>query len=384
MKFRPSLNRLAGIALWAAVARIGAGSVDTVFDDIPYVSAGFLDSLFGAKESWRPQTRQLQLRDREGREWIFTQDNPFVSIGGEMFNLTYPLHREAERCYLPRPPLLRLLRVRFGIDLHSPSTPRKKTDSAAELKTDEKLLPAPDSAPNPVKRGPSVIIVDAGHGGSDRGAVVKDVEEGVVNLAVAKELKKALEDLGYKALLTRTEDEFKTLEERPKFASDSGGEVFVSLHCNSLAGPINRHKNVTGSTVYILREGESEEDKALARRENQAILEESGKSGKTEIAPVDWILMEHQLNLYSKQSESLAEIIVKDFEGFDIPKYSTGAHQAGFFVLVGAYMPAVLFEMGFLTNDHDRRILSSPSGQKGIAKRMAKAVDRFKKLKNLP
>ena len=115
------------------------------------------------------------------------------------------------------------------------------------------------------------------------------------------------------------------------------------------------------------------------RRENQAIQEESGKSGKDEIAPVDWILLEHQLNLYSKQSESLAESIVKNFDGFDVPKYSTGARQAGFFVLVGAYMPAVLFEMGFLTHPQDRRILGSKSGQREIARRMAAAIDRFQR-----
>ena len=121
------------------------------------------------------------------------------------------------------------------------------------------------------------------------------------------------------------------------------------------------------------------EDKALARRENQAIQVESGKSGKNEIAPVDWILLEHQLNLYGKQSESLAGSIIKGFDGFGVPKYSTGARQAGFFVLVGAYMPAVLFEMGFLTNPKDRRILVSKSGQREIARRMAMSIDQFQR-----
>ena len=235
-------------------------------------------------------------------------------------------------------------------------------------------LPVPST-----RLGGGTIIVDAGHGGHDRGATVKGVEEAVVTLAVAKELKKELRSLGYKVKLTREEDEYKTLAERPKFASDQGGDVFVSLHCNSLPNSSRDKQDITGYTVYILREGESEEDKALARRENQAIQEESGKSGKNEIAPVDWILLEHQLNLYSKQSELFTESIVKEFDGFGIPKYSKGARQAGFFVLVGAYMPAVLFEMGFLTNNEDRRILASKSGQREIARRMAGAIDRFRR-----
>jgi N-acetylmuramoyl-L-alanine amidase len=183
--------------------------------------------------------------------------------------------------------------------------------------------------------------------------------------------------MGYKALMTREDDQYITLQDRPKFASEKGGDLFISLHCNSIGGSMKRKKTVTGFIAYILREGESEEDKALARRENEAISEE-GKS-KGEISPVEWILLEHQLNLYSKESESFVEHIIREFGNFQIGKYSTGASQAGFYVLVGAYMPAVLFEMGYLTNDEDRRILSSEKGQKQIAERLGKSIDAYRK-----
>ena len=94
---------------------------------------------------------------------------------------------------------------------------------------------------------------------------------------------------------------------------------------------------------------------------------------------MEWILLEHQLNLYSKESEGFVEHIIKEFGGFQIGKYATGASQAGFYVLVGAYMPAVLFEMGYLTHEDDRRTLSSEKGQKQIAERMAKAVEAYRK-----
>src|SRR5690606_32998992 len=151
-------------------------------------------------------------------------------------------------------------------------------------------------------------------------------------------------------------------------------------HCNAIDGSPKRKKSVSGFIAYILREGESEEDKALARRENQAISEESGKNGKGEISPVEWILLEHQLNIYSKESEGFAEQIVKEFGGFEIGKYSTGAGQAGFFVLVGAYMPAVLFEMGFLTNDRDRSTLNSEKGRKHISRRLANAIHKYRQI----
>lgn len=235
------------------------------------------------------------------------------------------------------------------------------------------------AAPKPEKTagGIGTIIIDPGHGGKDQGAQVAGVNEAKVTLAVGLLLKERLVKLGYKALLTRETDEYVSLDERPKFASSKGGDLFVSLHCNSIAGSPKRKKVVSGHVAYILREGESEEDKALARRENQAISEENAKGGKGEISPVEWILLEHQLNLYSKESEAFAEHVIKEFGGFDIPKYGTGAGQAGFYVLVGAYMPAILFEMGFLTNDKDRRLLASPKGQRQIAEKLGQAIHKY-------
>lgn len=224
----------------------------------------------------------------------------------------------------------------------------------------------------------ATVIIDPGHGGKDQGAMVAGVNEAQVTLAVAKELKAALTRLGYRALMTRESDTFISLPDRPKFASEKGGDLFISLHCNSIGGAPKHKQQVSGFTAYILREGESEEDKALARRENEAIGAEGGKS-KAEISPVEWILLEHQLNLYAKESESFAADLIGAFEGNGIPKYQTGASQAGFYVLVGAYMPAVLFEMGFLTNDQDRRVLASEKGRRQIAERLAKAIDQYRK-----
>ncbi|MFC1586629.1 N-acetylmuramoyl-L-alanine amidase [Fibrobacterota bacterium] len=112
-------------------------------------------------------------------------------------------------------------------------------------------------------------------------------------------------------------------------------------------------------------------------RPDQALKETKNKQSKAEISPVEWILLEHELNLYSHQSEDFAEKIVKAFKGGEIKKHRTGAHQAGFFVLVGSFMPAVLFEMGFITNQKDRKYMSSTKGQKDIASRLSKAIADF-------
>lgn len=235
----------------------------------------------------------------------------------------------------------------------------------------------PAAKPDKVAGGKGTIIIDPGHGGRDQGAMVGGVNEAQVTLAVGQELKAILSKLGYKALLTRESDEFVSLDERPKFASSKGGDLFISLHCNSIAGSVKRKKMVSGHVAYILREGESEEDKALARRENQAISEEGGKGSKGEISPVEWILLEHQLNLYSKESEAFTLQLLRELDGFPIQKYGTGAGQAGFYVLVGAYMPAILFEMGFLTHDKDRRLLASTKGQKQLAEKLSQAIHKY-------
>lgn len=281
----------------------------------------------------------------------------------------------------------------YQITVRKRSEKREREKAAAEVAANGSLVTAngafgtpaasedkEKAKENPRDKGPksATIIIDPGHGGKDQGAMVGGVNEAQVTLAVARELKSVLTKMGYKALLTREEDKFISLQDRPKFASDKGGDLFISLHCNAIGGSPKRKKTVTGFIAYILREGESEEDKALARRENEAISGESGKT-RAEISPVEWILLEHQLNLYSKESEGFVEHIIREFGNFQIGKYATGASQAGFYVLVGAFMPAVLFEMGYLTHDEDRRTLASEKGQKQIAERLAKAIDKYRR-----
>jgi len=242
-----------------------------------------------------------------------------------------------------------------------------------QSKNIQKLEAQADTKPKTQK----VIVIDPGHGGKDPGASVKNIQEKAVTLYVAKLLQAELKKRNYKVLLTREKDDYISLKDRPAFAAKKGGDLFISLHCNAVGGTPKKQKSVSGFVAYILRAGQSKEDKALARRENQAIKESTQQSNKDLISPVDWILLEHELNLYSHQSEKFAEKIVKQFEGGHLQKHRTGAHQAGFFVLVGAFMPAVLFEMGFITHPDDRRYLSSKKGQKEIARRLANAIDDY-------
>jgi N-acetylmuramoyl-L-alanine amidase len=221
------------------------------------------------------------------------------------------------------------------------------------------------------------IVLDPGHGGKDPGAIgYHSLKEKDVVLSVGLKLKKKLEEKGFTVKMTRGSDEFIELAKRPKMASDWGGDLFISLHCNAVEGK-ERQQKTDGFKFYILRASGDEEDKAIARRENQAIALESGKKGKTEISPAEWIILDNQLALYAEKGALLAGYLVESFDGGSIRKMHKGAGQAGFMVLVGAYMPAVLAELGFITHPSDAAYMSTEKGQNEIAENLAKAIVNF-------
>lgn len=232
----------------------------------------------------------------------------------------------------------------------------------------------------PAKKQIKTIVIDPGHGGKDPGAVWKNAMEKDVVLAVGIKLRDKLRKAGFNAKMTRDDDNFIELQDRPAMASKWKGDLFVSLHCNAVEGE-DRRKKTDGFRVYILREAESEEDKAIARRENKA-AELSSNKRKSEISPVEWILLENQLNQFTKESERLAASIVETYGTGPIRKLGTGAGQAGFMVLVGAFMPAVLVELGFITNAEDEVILMSEKGQDEAAERLTKSIVKYRELNN--
>ena len=180
--------------------------------------------------------------------------------------------------------------------------------------------------------------------------------------------------------MTRDSDVFITLKQRPELASKWKGDLFVSLHCDAIAGDAARKAQTKGFKAFILREAESEEDKAIARRENKFIDEASDAGARRELSPVEWILLEHQLNLYTKESEEFAYELVQSLavESVPIPKNGSGAGQAGFYVLVGAFMPAVLLEMGFISNPAEEKYMASEAGQDELAAKIADGIDRYR------
>jgi len=256
---------------------------------------------------------------------------------------------------------------------------QEATKIAAKTKDDDSD-PVPTSAP---KRRPGswTVVVDAGHGGKDPGAhgVTEDgktIREKDVTLAVAKKLRDQLVDEGYKVVMTRDDDHFEELKARTAIANRAKGNLFISLHCNAVPA----HKESTkGFRVYLLREAQSAGDKAIERRENEAIrLESSGKDVKRTLTPIEWMQIDHQLNQFTKESERFSGLLVKNLQKqAPVTREHTGAGQAGFFVLVGAMMPSVLIEMGYVSHPQEMQTLSDPVQQSRIAAAITQSVRSF-------
>ncbi len=221
------------------------------------------------------------------------------------------------------------------------------------------------------------IVIDPGHGGKDPGAIGKFSNEKDIVLSVAKLLEKELESRGFRVKLTRNTDKFIQLSERPQIANRWNGDLFISLHCNSIDGA--RRAKAKGFRIYVLRDPESEEDRAIARRENKVASLYGDKNSKDELSPLDWLKIQARLEQYKQASYTFTEKLIQAYEGGKIPRQGSGAGGAGFMVLVGAFMPATLVELGFISNPEEERYMNSEKGQKDMARRIAIGVEEYRK-----
>ena len=239
----------------------------------------------------------------------------------------------------------------------------------------------PTAKPKNEPAGPrevKTIVIDPGHGGKDTGAQGKNSNEKDIVLAVGKLLKKELEKEGFNVKMTRDKDVFIELGERANLANQWDGDLFISLHCNAIDATPERKKQIKGYHVYVLRAPESEEDKAIARRENKVATLYGEKNAKEELSPIEWFKLEARLEKYKQNSYMFTEEMLKAFDGGKIKRQGGGVGGAGFMVLVGALMPAVLFEIGFISNPEEEAYMTTTKAQEDIAARVAKAVSTYK------
>jgi N-acetylmuramoyl-L-alanine amidase len=205
------------------------------------------------------------------------------------------------------------------------------------------------------------VVIDPGHGGHDAGAVGDHgILEKNVNLGVAKELQRYLRrESDLEVVLTRERDEYMELADRAEVANRSGGDLFLSLHCNSWF-----NDGASGFETYFLSPAKSDWAKSVEAAENSAGQEPED---------VEFIVWELVQNRFISSSSQLAEVI-QNGVCEDLNLNNRGVRQAGFRVLVGAYMPAVLVELGFLTHPDEENGLGDSSYQRRMARALGEAI----------
>lgn len=225
------------------------------------------------------------------------------------------------------------------------------------------------------------VVIDAGHGGNDVGAHEHDVKEKDVNLAVALKLgeliKKKLKNT--EVVYTRDKDVFVSLQGRADIANSAKGDLFVSIHCNSVDRSNKNRNNVLGATTYILGHHKDAANLAVAQRENSVIeLDANDKARYTDFDPQSdesYIIYEMTAKKNFQNSARFAADVQKEMVGAG--RYSRGVQQAGFWVLWSTAMPAALVELDFICNPDQAKFLNSNAGQEKLAGAIFNAVKNY-------
>lgn len=217
------------------------------------------------------------------------------------------------------------------------------------------------------------IVIDAGHGGKDPGAIGKGkTKEKDITLAIALYLGRLIEErLKIQVAYTRTTDEFISLKNRTRFANNQNAKLFISIHCNA-----SKRRSASGFETFFLSPSRNEEAQAVAVLENEAIQYEEERHEYGDFTNEKFILASMMQSVFVKESEELADYIQKGLAG-QLTLKNRGVSQGPFYVLMGASMPSVLVETGFISNKTEEKYLKSEAGQRAIAEGILNGLKKF-------
>ena len=223
------------------------------------------------------------------------------------------------------------------------------------------------------------VVIDAGHGGKDPGAVGKKAKEKNITLAVAKKtgayIKKKYPDV--KVYYTRTTDVFVELMERANIANRNNADVFISIHCNAVANS----PKTCGAETFIMGDHRNSANLAVAKRENASILYESDAEanygGFDPNSTEAYIAFSFIQSEFKQHSLNLAELVQNELVG-NAKRNDRGVQQAGFLVLYKTARPSILVELGFISNPTEEEYMMSAAGQDSLAAAICRAFCTYK------
>lgn len=325
----------------------------------------------------------------------FEAGSALVVVAGDTIPLRAGVFRRGGQLYVPLALATELLpRLGAGV-LFDPdkaelrrfatvTTARRRPTPRPRAEVPRPSVPADNVRSAPANRSASlrqrVVVVDAGHGGPDNGmsgpiGVPKKVYEKNITLAFAKELRAALEQREVQVVMTRTTDTLIALGDRGRIANQAKADLFVSVHVNAANPRWNNPGGARGFETYFLAEAKTEDERRVAAMENEAIRFETD-ADVTRDDPLGFIMRDMAQNEHLRESGRLAELLQAGMKLVH-PGPSRGVKQAGFRVLVTAFMPAVLVEIGFGTNKLEAQYMTDTERQRELASTLADAVVRY-------
>jgi len=218
-----------------------------------------------------------------------------------------------------------------------------------------------------------LIVIDAGHGGHDTGAIAGGKREKDLVLMIAKRLEKQLKKRGHPVYMTRKRDRFLKLPQRTKIADKKNAVVFISIHANSV--PKKKRNKIQGVETFFLQKTRDARSQRIAARENRSVLKGTSKLSKSVI--LDSVLSGPKIVQSNKLAIDVHKRMLTNLRSRYRGVKDGGVRHAPFWVLVGASRPSILVEVGYISHPKERKRLFTPRYQELIAIGIAEGVDNY-------
>ena len=362
-----AVQQAAGQSLSTVTVRSGekTTTVPVMLSDRGPVIAGdvLADALDGSVEL---RSRDEYVLALAGLRLVVTAGVPFVRSGDQTLTLAAEPVVRGGKLFLP---------YSFVSDF-LPRTAKGVTFDARRAVLQRVIV----AAASPAKARSFTVVVDAGHGGPDRGmrgpiGADWEIREKDITLDVALALRDVLTERGVGVVMTRSTDTLIALSDRGRIANAKKGDVFVSIHVNAANPNWKQPGAARGFETYFLSEARTEDARRVEAMENEVVKYEIA-SDVAANDPLSFVVHDMEQNQHLRESSELAATVQQSLAKMH-PGPSRGVKQAGFRVLVTAFMPAVLVEIGFGTNAAEARYLRDATRQREIATSIADATMEY-------
>jgi len=344
------------------------GEIKTIQNN-QFFSVNDLAKITNSKKFINDQTEKI-IFYVDNKKIKVTNDIAFILIEDSLYQLSSKVIKDKKDYYLPIDSFFNIIN-NLSKDFSAALTSQRISFSTKKITvTPNKKV---DLSNEKQKWEFKTIVIDAGHGGKDPGAVgYRGTKEKDIALDVAKRLEKKLsKNLNVKIVMTRDEDIFLRLSERTKIANENNGSLFISIHTNAA-----EDRRASGFETFLIGPNKNEAAVRVAAREN-AVLELEGISGQ-KLTNEDLIKATIAQSAFASKSEQFASMVQGEIKK-RVQSKDRGVKQAGFYVLMGASMPNVLVELGFISNPSEEKKLRSPQYRDQLATAIYRAVEQYQK-----